>query len=361
MKLSSKTSKFGVLIVLGVLTISFFQNCSKVSFKEIPSENGGLGVVSEVPPDYTDIPVTQLRMVEQRVSSLENQKVDILFIVDNSGSMREEQQGMSDKIAGFMEIIQNLDWQVALTTTDARATTSDLPQDGQFRAFSDGQRSKFIRKGQFELAEAQRLLAQSILVGINGSGDERGIQVARRSVERRTENSDHRAFHRDDSVLIYILISDENECSNGSCIQANSANNPEKVLQYLSQEFGSEKVVKFNSIIKIPNDASCTTAANVGSAYYELSRLTSGIVGSVCSSNYSQILTSLGEKTLELVKSVNLECNPVDRNSDGKSDIEIRNMSGTIQNTGYKLEGRTLIFDQALEVGDYYVRYACVN
>ncbi len=66
---------------------------------------------------------TVLKNMSQSISVSAQSEVDILFVVDNSGSMSEEQQGIGNKISGFLSRINNLDWQIAVTTTDDRAFT----------------------------------------------------------------------------------------------------------------------------------------------------------------------------------------------------------------------------------------------
>ncbi|MCB0370011.1 MAG: hypothetical protein KDD45_11450, partial [Bdellovibrionales bacterium] len=47
-----------------------------------------------------------------------NNKVDILIVIDNSGSMSYEQSEMAKRFSGFVESLNGLDWQLGITTTD---------------------------------------------------------------------------------------------------------------------------------------------------------------------------------------------------------------------------------------------------
>ncbi len=53
-------------------------------------------------------------------------KVDILFVVDNSGSMYEEQGRLSTALASFITSIGAIDWQIGITTTDVSDGTYGL-------------------------------------------------------------------------------------------------------------------------------------------------------------------------------------------------------------------------------------------
>lgn len=49
-----------------------------------------------------------------------SRQLDILLVVDNSGSMMEEQDNLAKNLDPLLEEIKDSDWQIALTTTDAR-------------------------------------------------------------------------------------------------------------------------------------------------------------------------------------------------------------------------------------------------
>lgn len=53
------------------------------------------------------------------VALAENNQVDILFVLDNSGSMAEEQARLASDIAALMNTLDGVDWRVGMTTTDA--------------------------------------------------------------------------------------------------------------------------------------------------------------------------------------------------------------------------------------------------
>lgn len=46
--------------------------------------------------------------------------LDILLVIDNSGSMSEEQKRLSEKLNPLLEHIDDTDWQIAIATTDSR-------------------------------------------------------------------------------------------------------------------------------------------------------------------------------------------------------------------------------------------------
>lgn len=97
--------------VLGVLSsLSLSVGCSEVSFVPAPIENASL----EGPVDNGNERTDTFNFNSERPPS----KVDVLFIVDNSGSMLEEQSKLSTALSSFVDSLTDLDWQIGITTTD---------------------------------------------------------------------------------------------------------------------------------------------------------------------------------------------------------------------------------------------------
>ena len=304
--------------------------------------------------------------VSQNISVNSDDQVDILFVVDNSGSMKEEQANFSSKINGFMDLVKDLDWHVALTTTDARINTVDKNKverawgDGQFRPFDSDTGSVFVLKaGEVSLGTAQAQLAAAIEVGLLGSGDERAVNSTYRAVQRAASTPANKDFFRPKARLAVIVISDENECSDGKCLATQPTDVPANLLSLVKSTFGNDKIFTFNSIAKMAADTTCTTAT-LGSVYETMSQITDGVTGSVCASDYTPLLSKLGTRVKDLVKSVQLGCEPADMNGDGKGDVTLMGASGERMTTGFSVTGRLVTFDQALSDGLHTFEYHCV-
>lgn len=312
---------------------------------------------------------TSLKSMQQSVQVKSNVDVDILFVVDNSGSMQEEQVGIGNKINGFLDKIKYLNWQIALTTTDDRATTPDAGgtdrawSDGNFRPFGNDTGSMYImRSSQVSAANAQSLLSGAIQVGTKGSGTERGINSSYRAVERFSQPGMQRDFFRPNARLAVVLISDEDECSTGlaNCPAASAGKSqPQNLVNLVKAQLGGSKVFSFNSIIYIPDDAGCTTGGNQGKVYKEMTELTGGVMGSVCSNDFATPLAALGNRVVEMINSVSLNCAPEDINGDGTPDVKIQLANGQIVSGGYTISGINLNFPTALPEGTHRFWYFC--
>jgi hypothetical protein len=204
--------------VLGSFT-AVLNSCSDVSFEHGSGEFKSCTTQgAQLSNCLNENPI--LRPQQQAINVKANNEVDVLFVVDNSGSMSQEQVGIGNKINGFLDKIKLLSWQIALTTTDSRTDT--IGPDGISRPWGDGQLRPFdsdtgseyvLRSTQSNLADAQSKLANAINVGTSGDGLERGINASYRAVERIGSSSANRDFFRQNASLAIIVISDEDECS----------------------------------------------------------------------------------------------------------------------------------------------------
>lgn len=358
-----------VWILMIIAWPSFWNACGNVSFeagtanyKSCALEGADLSNCFNPQPGV-------LKDMSQSINVAAQTEVDILFVVDNSGSMTEEQTGIGNKINGFLSKINGLDWQIAVTTTDDRATTpitgdTSRPwSDGQFRPFDSATGSQYIlRSSQVTAADAQTKLSAAIQVGIGGSGNERGINSTYRAVERSATAGVNRDFFRPNAKLAVVVISDEDECSTGAaeCPAASASKSvPQNMLNLVKNTLGANKGFTFNSIIYIPGDSSCTTGANQGKVYKEMSNLTGGVVASVCSSDYTTPLNVIGNRVVQQVNSADLSCAPVDVNGDGKADVQVALAGGGTYTGNYTVNGSTVSFSTPLPEGSHRFHFFC--
>ncbi len=339
------------------LPLWMFNNCSDVDFAA--SDSSSRVIIKDI--DDERVKVSQGFQVAQK-------PLDILFVVDNSGSMTNYQRNMSQRIEGFLRHIEGLDWQIAVTSTDPLPMSQDANRqevpwgDGQFRHFGDNPNRFILRPSEVSnLAEAERLLGQAIEMGSNGDGDERGIRATYRAIERRASSPAHGAFFRETSALAVVLISDEDECSNGSC---DSNHNPEKsrienLLKLVEDTFGKDKLFVFNSLIH--QDGRCSQphrAAREGRTYRRLSEATNGLVGLVCATDYGQQLSELGLIVKQMASDIKLVCNPLDTSGNGRPNVDILAGSTPIS-PRFEIRRDVLHFPDGLPEGQYRLEYIC--
>jgi len=118
--------------------------------------------------------------------------VDLVLIVDDSGSMKEEQAGLSDHLASMLTGLRdNVGVRVAVTTT----TMLTPPRPLQF------------------LAPDDPALAQAIRVGVGGGASEQGLQVMLQTLESASGASKNEDSFRAGTALAFVVISDEDDDS----------------------------------------------------------------------------------------------------------------------------------------------------
>ena len=161
------------------------------------------------------------------------QKVDLLFVIDNSGSMVEEQASLLASFGGFVDGIQselaNADsYHIGVVTTDAYENNAPgcntlgalVTQTGGDSAagldclpFSSG--ARYLDHTEPDLDAKFSCIAQ---VGISGSGDEVQAEAGYHAVSpaMNAPGACNEGFIRDDALLVVVIISDEDDA--GDCV-----------------------------------------------------------------------------------------------------------------------------------------------
>lgn len=251
-----------------------------------------------------------------------NGKIDILWVIDNSGSMATSQQAVADNFQRFIDKFQEngFDFQIAVTTSDAykdifnAGLTQSVYKNG---SYVDGNGAtvpapKILKPDTPDLDKA---FIANILRGINGSGDERVFQSMLAALSNQS-NIDL-GFPRKDAFLSVILVSDEDDFSwdeSGSI--DNQYNNPslhtpglyDQFLMTIMGSTASNRRYNVNSIAILDSptmtgaqcrDALGAGARKIGVRYQALSELSQGILGSVCE-DFGTTLATISNKIIEL-------------------------------------------------------------
>ncbi len=132
-------------------------------------------------------------------------KVDILWVVDNSGSMESSQNNLAQNFSLFIqrfvheESEELIDFQMAVVTTDM------LQEDGRFVDGKILSRSDAISDREGFIREFQELLR----VGTGGLG----LECSLMPMLRASEHADQQDFFREDAILVVNILSDEGDMS----------------------------------------------------------------------------------------------------------------------------------------------------
>lgn len=186
--------------------------------------------------------VTENRISQPIVGSL---PVDILFVIDNSGSMADEQENLVRNFDRFVDVIAggNLDYRLAVVSTDLGQNASaieDGPEStgtrglvvdgGVYRTVDNTDISACttlddVRHGCFRPAngnpwlDSQRDSPQEVIAGFSesarvgscGSGFERGTSAMITALENTAPGECNEGFLRPEANLVVIIVSDEDD------------------------------------------------------------------------------------------------------------------------------------------------------
>lgn len=153
-------------------------------------------------------------------------KLDLLFVIDNSGSMGQEQANLIANFPQFISVLDasGLDYRVAVTTTARQYTyTMQLPfgpatqvntgagdNGAMLKPSSCNMTKRWIDKGDPNPAQTFSCVAN---VGTNGNADEMPLGAMRDAFEDRMMDNTNAGFRRPDSLLGVVFLTDEEDCS----------------------------------------------------------------------------------------------------------------------------------------------------
>lgn len=223
--------------------------------------------------------------------------VDVLWVIDNSCSMTEEQRALRDNFGDFMKYFTDsgLDYHVGVVSTDMvnRNESGKLVLDGSGR-------DRYI-DASYDSADAISSFRDRASLGVNGSSDERGKDAAMAALTTEA-NSTNQGFYRDDASLSIIVISDEIDYSRTTVTEFSN---------YLtSLKAGTNNVVTFSSIVGLSNNDCGTTMRGTG--YLEVTQAVGGIAWSICTNDWADLLTELGLQAAGLKREFFLSLAPVE-------------------------------------------------
>jgi hypothetical protein len=248
-------------------------------------------------------------------------QMDILFVIDDSGSMAEEQTNLASNFPAFAGILNDylvegtlpLDYRVAITTTGVTASyvqvIPGIPQfgipeqripgsqqgdDGAFRQRCNMSRTWLERTDN----DMVQTFACAANVGTNGPGLEMPLYASELALSARIADGRNAGFLRDDALLAVVYLTDEDDCSHRSSnfeVHADRPCSDEPVAQWV-QFFDNLKGARgrwATAVIAGPTDCSSQFGdAAAAHRLQELVQLTggNGVFASICEGNLAGAL-----------------------------------------------------------------------
>lgn len=219
--------------------------------------------------------------------------VDILFVVDDSVSMRQEQELLAQGFFRFAERLQeeDLSFHLGVVTTDMDDANPDAGRlIGVPKVLTDEDEG-FLES-----------FMERVQVGTEGSDKEQGIEAGVRAMQ----HPENEGFLREEATLAVIYVSDENDCSNDGAFLDESDGKlcyeyPEALTSVLEDVRryqgikGPDGRLVVSGIVGPEPEAGCDNSWR-GKRYETVIRKLDGINGNICDANYEQILEEMSER-----------------------------------------------------------------
>lgn len=253
-------------------------------------------------------------------------KVDILWVVDNSGSMQSSQNNLAENFREFIRrfVDENsdemIDFQMAVVTTDI------LQEDGRFVDGKILDRSNALADREVFIREFQDL----VRVGTDGLG----LECSLMPMLRATQHGDQQRFFREDAILVVNILSDEADMSEffeqkidhllrnghdadipGHSYASFASEAPSYDLHIPNEDMSDQNVEDFVKAIKSFKDGRRVMINSIvsmngrvngmstrGEEQMKASRMTNGIIADI-RSDFADVLGNMGENIYKLAHS----------------------------------------------------------
>ncbi len=222
----------------------------------------------------------------------EQSMIDVLWVIDNSGSMMEEQNKLAANFDKFIHTLTKakVDYHVGVITTDTNSKTQVGILQGNPRV---------IKKSDMGDAAAISAFAQNVKVGVKGSAQEKGMEAAKLLLEKEnikcldnTGKNPAGCFLRPEAALFIIFVSDEDDQSFGEI---------EWYWRFFKQlkVLGNDNLVIISAVVAI-DISKCRKAQGStgneeqGDRYVKLAEVSNFEAADLCDENYNATLQKLG-------------------------------------------------------------------
>jgi hypothetical protein len=248
---------------------------------------------AETPGPPRDLsPKTTTDVTHQRPLATE---VDVLWVIDNSCSMEDDQQSLTAAFPSFMNFFIDigLDYHIGVISTDMDA------EDGQGR-LREAEGYKWIDPTFPDPIPFFQFMAS---LGTAGSGDEMGRAPVYNAVAVQG-SSWNEGFFRETSILSTIVISDEDDSSDLAGVTL-----PDFVGWYRTALKPDPELAIYSTIVG-PTPDGCATAVP-GFQHVDATAQIGGLSWSICDNRWDELLEALAIQSAGLKREFFLTRTPI--------------------------------------------------
>lgn len=158
-------------------------------------------------------------------------QMDVLFVVDDSGSMEQEQANLAANFPLFVDVVHGyrngagepLDYRIGVITTGVSQTVTFTTPFGTITETSDGEDGQlrpmgglshpWIERADGTPEELATTFAATAEVGISGPAIEMPLRAAELALGDRILDGSNAGFVRDTALTAVVIVTDEDDCS----------------------------------------------------------------------------------------------------------------------------------------------------
>jgi hypothetical protein len=254
---------------------------------------------------------SRARVSDDFMQSPSNQ-VDILWVIDNSISMQNEQQSVAVGAADFMT-------QLETTSMDFHlgVISSDVDQENASAGVLLGNPPVLDPA----VPDYQGAFAARVQMGTGGSDQEKGLQAAITAIRSPLADTRNGGFIRDGAMLNIVVVSDENDCSdNGAlgaaatgtdCYDRYSELTPvADLVRELKVLKGDDQVV-LSGIVGPEVIDGCEDTVP-GRRYFTAIEMLGGVRADICQTDYGEVMNALGVVASGILTTFTLSKNAIE-------------------------------------------------
>lgn len=258
-----------------------------------------------------------------------NDVIDMLWVVDNSCSMSEEQQAVADAGTEMVALLATtqLSWRLALTTTDLLNGSITGRGVNGFTSSSPRMQAETESAAWAQAVDA---------LGTGGSGQERGLVVGAEAVRQALPATamENATSFREGATVVVVHMSDEEDFSVKEAAGGNDSNCPENQAKQNQIDSLTQEYLAFNNEPSIaglttfaihgiqPNatgadycnfqegSGDCTGASQHGRGYVDVAASTGGGTGSICG-DMSQVVQDIIRAGAGIASQIELTAPPI--------------------------------------------------
>ncbi len=269
-----------------------------------PSADLALETVLRINSNDPDEPMVSVELTGEMASALQvdsmvqttHEELDLLLVLDNSGSMAEVAGLLFSDIAELFDPLDGVDLHLGLITTDM-----DDP------SYSGRMIGGYIDSSATDMATE---LQARIPDEFTGSGDERGLDAIEAALTEPLLSTHNAGFLREDAAFAAVVFTDEDD---DSSLDAAS------FATWLESLEADAANASFSGFIGDPGGSGCflvegdtVVSAISGDKYDEAIQATGGSWWTICASDFTEALLELGTEVSGAQDCFTLSDTPLD-------------------------------------------------